>query len=63
MFGMSMGLEEWCDRTRPKVYRYIYGLVQDRERAEDLTQETYARVFAPRNIRKPSQMHTYARLL
>jgi RNA polymerase sigma-70 factor (ECF subfamily) len=45
MFGMSMGLEEWCDRTRPKVYRYIYGLVQDRERAEDLTQETYARVF------------------
>ncbi len=27
------------------MYRYIYGLVQDRERAEDLTQETYARVF------------------
>ncbi|MGI6632805.1 MAG: RNA polymerase sigma factor [Bacillota bacterium] len=37
--------EEWCDRTRPKVYRYIYGLIQDRERAEDLTQETYARVL------------------
>ncbi len=42
---MSMDWEEWCDRTRPRVYRYIYGLVQDRERAEDLTQETYARVL------------------
>ena len=42
--------EEWCDRTRPKVYRYIYGLIQDRERAEDLTQETYARVLRASQI-------------
>lgn len=33
----------WCEKTWPAVYRYVYRLVQNREEAEDLTQETYLR--------------------
>lgn len=33
----------WCEETWPAVYKYIYRLVQNREEAEDLTQETYLR--------------------
>jgi RNA polymerase sigma-70 factor (ECF subfamily) len=36
-------LREWCARTWPAVYKFIYRLVQNREEAEDLTQETYFR--------------------
>ncbi len=37
-------LREWCARTWPAIYRHIYRLVQNREEAEDLTQETCFRV-------------------
>ena len=40
----SMDWEEWCDRTRPRVPVHLRA-GPDRERAEDLTQETYARVL------------------
>jgi len=37
-------LRAWCEKTWPAVYRHIYRLVQNKEEAEDLTQETYLRV-------------------
>lgn len=39
-------LRAWCEKTWPAVYRHIYRLVQNREEAEDLTQETYLRVVS-----------------
>lgn len=33
-----------AERYRPSIYRYILRLVGDRERADDLTQETFLRV-------------------
>lgn len=39
-------LRLWCERTWPDLYRYIYHRVQNREEAEDTTQETYARALA-----------------
>lgn len=37
--------EEICRSTWKELYRYIYYRVQNREEAEDITQETYARIF------------------
>lgn len=42
-------LLEWCDRTWPQLYRFVYARVQNREEAEDLTQETYLRVLRQRD--------------
>jgi RNA polymerase sigma-70 factor (ECF subfamily) len=50
-------LQNWCDNSWPDVYRYVYYRVQNREEAEDVTQETYARAlkkFASRG-KLPSQ--------
>lgn len=44
MRSTSEDVRAWCDRTWPAVYRHIYRLVQNREEAEDLTQDTYTRV-------------------
>ncbi len=38
-------IRAWCDETWPELYRYIYRRVQNREEAEDLTQETYSRTL------------------
>ncbi|MDF2544953.1 MAG: polymerase, sigma-24 subunit, subfamily [Herbinix sp.] len=38
--------EEICTATWKEVYRFIYYKVQNREEAEDVTQETYAKAFA-----------------
>ena len=38
-------IEEICSATWEKVYRYIYYKVQNREEAEDITQETYAKAL------------------
>ncbi|HZD59338.1 MAG TPA: sigma-70 family RNA polymerase sigma factor [Anaerolineae bacterium] len=35
----------WCNQTWPEVYRYVYYHVQNRQEAEDLVQETYARTL------------------
>lgn len=39
-------LETWCDQTWPGLYRYVYARVQNREEAEDITQEAYVRTLA-----------------
>lgn len=39
-------LRIWCDQTWPGLYRYIYARVQNREEAEDITQESYVRTLA-----------------
>lgn len=39
-------IEDICNSTWKGLYRYIYHRVQNREEAEDITQETYERAFA-----------------
>ncbi len=38
-------LEEICRSTWRDLYRFVYYRVQNREEAEDITQETYAKAF------------------
>lgn len=44
MRATNEDLRAWCENTWPTVYRHIYRLVQNKEEAEDLTQEAYLRV-------------------
>ena len=55
MFGKEKGgnqwkqdisLEEFCESTWKELYRFIYYKVQNREEAEDITQETYAKAIS-----------------
>ncbi|MGE5580293.1 MAG: RNA polymerase sigma factor [Bacillota bacterium] len=39
-------MRAWCEKTWPAIYRHIYRLVQNKEEAEDLTQETYLRIVS-----------------
>lgn len=39
------GNDAWYRSTWLQVYRYVYARVQNREEAEDVTQETYSRVL------------------
>lgn len=39
-------IEDICEKTWEPLYRYIYYKVQNREEAEDLTQETYAKALS-----------------
>lgn len=39
-------IEEICSSTWESIYRFIYFKVQNREEAEDLTQETYVRALS-----------------
>lgn len=41
----GFAIEELCQKTWKEVYRFIYYKVQNREEAEDITQETYARAI------------------
>lgn len=38
--------ERICIDTWKEIYRFIYYKVQNKEEAQDVTQETYARAFA-----------------
>lgn len=40
-----MTIEELCESTWKEVYRYVYYQVQNREEAEDITQEAYVKAF------------------
>lgn len=44
--GNPLSIEEICTSTWEAVYRYIYYKVQNREEAEDITQETYVKAIA-----------------
>ena len=44
--GDFKSLEEICSSTWESVYRFIYFKVQNREEAEDLTQETYVKALS-----------------
>lgn len=54
----------WCEKTWPDLYRFIYSRVQNRQAAEDLTQEAYTRILTSHDDNKPppSQrfLHTVA---
>lgn len=39
----EQSLETWYQQTVSKLYRFTYSLLQNREEAEDITQETYFR--------------------
>lgn len=57
-------LLNWCDQTWPRLYRFIYYRVQNRQEAEDFTQETYARVLngvkSSRNLPSQNYLQTVA---
>lgn len=48
--GEQPEFRAWYDATLPFLYRYIYQRVQNREEAEDITQEAYVRTLG----RKPA---------
>ena len=52
---MAIDLEEQYD----KIYRYCYYRLRDRERAEDVTQETFLRWFASDTYRNRGQLLQY----
>lgn len=39
-------IEELCEATWEQLYRYVYFKVQNREEAEDITQETYIKAIS-----------------
>lgn len=41
----NLSLEEFCESTWKDLYRFIYYKVQNREEAEDITQETYVKAI------------------
>ena len=41
----DLSIEELCESTWKDLYRFIYYRVQNREEAEDITQETYTRAI------------------
>ncbi len=57
-------LQQWCHHTWPELYRYVYYRVQNREEAEDVTQEAYVRVLkkftSPDNLPPPGYLKTTA---
>lgn len=52
---MAIDLEDQYD----KIYRYCYYRLRDRERAEDVTQETFLRWFASDTYRDKNQLLHY----
>ena len=52
---MAIDIEEQYD----KIYRYCYYRLRDRERAEDVTQETFLRWFASDTYRDKNQLLHY----
>ena len=52
---MAIDIEEQYD----KIYRYCYYRLRDRERAEDVTQETFLRWFASDTCRDKNQLPRY----
>ncbi len=62
--NQQWALQQWCNTTWPDLYKYIYYRVQNREEAEDVTQETYVRAFAkfssPDNLPTPGYLKTIA---
>ncbi|MCM3763854.1 RNA polymerase sigma factor [Neobacillus niacini] len=44
--GVLKSVEEICEATWKSVYKFIYYKVQNREEAEDITQETYVKAMA-----------------
>lgn len=50
----QQNLKRWCEETWPMIYRYVYYHVQNREEAEDITQETYTRTL--RNFSSPDNL-------
>ena len=52
---MAIDLEAQYD----KIYRYCYYRLRDRERAEDVTQETFLRWFASDTYRDRGQLLHY----
>lgn len=54
-------IEEICSTTWEKIYRFIYYKVQNREEAEDITQETYVKAipFLQRRSVHPDKYNGY----
>ena len=44
--GDLKAIEELCSSTWESVYRFIYFKVQNRQEAEDITQETYVKALS-----------------
>ena len=59
--GDFKSTDEICKETWEPVYRYIYYKVQNRQEAEDITQETYVRTlsYLEKNGIKPEKYLPY----
>ncbi|MEW6697352.1 MAG: RNA polymerase sigma factor [Bacillota bacterium] len=53
--GDLKSIEKICSATWEPLYRFIYFKVQNREEAEDITQETYAKTLAYLQVHKAPQ--------
>lgn len=42
---IDRAIDELCDNTWEEVYKFVYYKVQNREQAEDITQETYVKAI------------------
>ena len=62
--GKQQNLQNWCKDSWTVVYRYVYGFVQNREEAEDITQETYThtlrKLSSPEDLPNKSYLKTVA---
>ncbi len=55
--------ETWYRSTWNQLYRFVYARVQNREEAEDLTQETYSKLLARGESGPPTPQYLYTTVL
>lgn len=60
--GDRKSIEEICSSTWESLYRFVYSKVQNREEAEDITQETYVKAIS-HITRTNIKLDTYAGFL
>lgn len=60
--GLEKETEAWAEDLWPRIYRFFYYKVQNREEAEELTQETFGRVYRKvktRGLDEPQKLEAY----
>ncbi|MDO9535960.1 MAG: RNA polymerase sigma factor [Bacillota bacterium] len=60
--GLKNETEAWAKELWPRIYRFFYYKVQNREEAEELTQETFDRVYRKvktGGIDEPEKLEAY----
>lgn len=56
--GDQQAFEHLLDRYEKPIYRMIYGIIKNRQEAEDLTQEVFVKVYKKiKTFRKESKLY------